>query len=89
MKMTEDDALSTYATNPKQTEAIIDLVVDGLTSVHSKRAYSKALAEFLNWYTENGYTVLTKAVASALLLCSIGNPRTQMHHFSSATLRHF
>ena len=59
--MSDDKGLSTYSPNTKQTEAIIQLVVDSVTSIHSKRAYSQALVEFLNWYEENGFTVLTKA----------------------------
>ena len=59
--MSDDNSLSIYSPNTKQTDAIIQIVLDGLTSIHSKRAYSQALAEFLNWYEENGITVLTKA----------------------------
>lgn len=41
--------------------AIIALVTDGLTSEHSRRAYSKALADFLAWHTAEGRPGLTKA----------------------------
>ncbi len=41
--------------------AIIGLVTDGLTSEHSRRAYSKALADFLAWHTAEGRPGLTKA----------------------------
>jgi site-specific recombinase XerD len=46
--MTTDTALTTTATN-----AVIELVTNGLTSDHSKRAYSKALTDFLAWQEAN------------------------------------
>jgi len=42
-------------------KAIIGLVLDSLTSSHSKRAYEKALTDFLNWYQEQGKPGLNKA----------------------------
>lgn len=48
-------------TQADQTQAIVNLVLDGLNSEHSKRAYDKALADFLNWYNEQGKPGLTKA----------------------------
>ncbi len=41
--------------------AIIALVTDGLTSEHSRRAYGKALDDFLAWYTAEGKPGLSKA----------------------------
>jgi site-specific recombinase XerD len=41
--------------------AIITLVTDGLTSEHSRRAYGKALDDFLAWYTAEGKPGLSKA----------------------------
>ena len=43
-----------------QSKAIINLVLDSLTSENSKRAYSKALTDFMTWY-EQGKPGLTKA----------------------------
>jgi hypothetical protein len=34
--------------------AIIDLVTQSVDSPHSKRAYSRALIDFLDWYEGNG-----------------------------------
>ena len=42
-------------------EAVIGLVLDGLTSEHSKRAYRKALEDFLSWHAEQGRPPLAKA----------------------------
>jgi len=40
---------------------IINLVLDGLTSENSKRAYGKALNDFITWYQREPTTGLTKA----------------------------
>ena len=40
---------------------IINLVLDGLTSENSKRAYGKALGDFMSWYQREPTTGLTKA----------------------------
>lgn len=47
--------------NPESLKVIIQLVLDGLTSSHSKRAYEKAIADFLEWYQGQGKPGLTKA----------------------------
>jgi len=44
-----------------QSKAIINLVLDSLTSEHSKRAYSKALNDFMAWYEQSGKPGLSKA----------------------------
>ncbi len=41
---------------------IIQLVTDGLTSPHSRRAYARALDNFLDWHTGQGRPELTKAL---------------------------
>ncbi|NPV86927.1 MAG: tyrosine-type recombinase/integrase [Anaerolineae bacterium] len=41
-------------------QAIISLVIDGLNSPHSKRAYGKALSDFMNWYMAEGKPGLSK-----------------------------
>ncbi|MCP4542607.1 MAG: tyrosine-type recombinase/integrase [Chloroflexi bacterium] len=53
-------ALTTKAQNDIQP--VIDLVLDSLTSEHSKRAYGKALTDFLTWHTEQGRPALSKAL---------------------------
>jgi integrase len=47
--MNTETTLTTYA----DTTAAIQLVTNGLTSEHSKRAYSKALIDFLGWMQAN------------------------------------
>lgn len=46
-------------------EAVSRLAVDGLSSVHSRRAYRKALADFLAWSRSNAGAGLSKAVVQA------------------------
>ena len=41
---------------------IVYLVLDALNSDHSRRAYDKALTDFLRWYTEQGRPGLSKAI---------------------------
>ena len=45
--------------------AIIDLVTQSVDSPHSKRAYSRALIDFLDWYDSNGRPGFTKATINA------------------------
>lgn len=45
--------------------AIIDLVTQSVDSPHSKRAYSRALIDFLDWYDGNGRPGFTKAIVNA------------------------
>jgi len=53
-----DTALTTQITN---FQTVISLALDGLTSDHSRRAYEKALTNFLAWYTAEGKPGLSKA----------------------------
>jgi len=46
----------------RDTGAIVNLVLDGLTSEHSRRAYEKALTDFLAWHAEQGRPPLSKAL---------------------------
>jgi site-specific recombinase XerD len=48
-------------TDETKLQKVIDLALDGLTSAHSRRAYQKALADFMAWYTAEGKPGLTKA----------------------------
>ena len=45
--------------------AIIDLVTQSVDSPHRKRAYSRALIDFLDWYDSNGRPGFTKATINA------------------------
>ncbi len=58
-----DNSLTIQSTN--DPKAIIQLVLDGLTSEHSKRAYSKALLDFVDWYIAQGRPGLNKATIQA------------------------
>lgn len=40
----------------------IQMVLDGLTSQHSKRAYERQLREFINWFATTGQSAMSKAV---------------------------
>lgn len=44
---------------------IVDLVTQSVDSPHSKRAYSRALIQFLDWYEQRGRPGFTKATVSA------------------------
>lgn len=41
---------------------VVDMVINSLTSEHSRRAYGKALTDFLNWWDSAGRPELTKAL---------------------------
>jgi len=45
-----------------QARAVVNLVLDGLSSQHSRRAYGKALADFLAWHKGKGRPALSKAL---------------------------
>ena len=51
--------------NQADMRPIINLVLDGLTSEHSKRAYGTALADFLAWHAEQGRPALSKALVQS------------------------
>ena len=44
---------------------IVALVTDAVTSPHTKRAYGRALTDFLAWHQETGQTTLNKATVQA------------------------
>jgi len=46
----------------QKLEAIVKLVTDSLSSVHSRRACSKALHDFLEWHSALGRPSLSKAL---------------------------
>lgn len=52
-------------TTTDQRRAIVDLVIDGLTSANSKRAYERALLDFLSWHDDQGRPPLSKALINA------------------------
>lgn len=60
-KQTEPPASECAIIPRDDYQAAVCLVCDGLTSEHSRRAYEKALTDFLAWYQANGNPGLTKA----------------------------
>jgi len=44
-----------------QFDPIVNLVLDGLTSEHSRRAYGRALTDFLTWWIGQGKPPMSKA----------------------------
>lgn len=65
---------------------IIDLVTQSVDSPHSKRAYSRALVDFLAWYEENGRPGFTKAVVNAYreYMMQSGKSRSSINQALSA-----
>lgn len=43
-------------------DSIVSLVLDGLTSEHSRRAYDRALTDFLTWWASQGKSLMSKAI---------------------------
>ena len=66
--------------------AIIDLVTQSVDSPHSKRAYSRALVDFLDWYEANGRPGFTKAVVNnyRAYLLDEGKSRSSINQALSA-----
>ena len=52
-------------TTTPELQPIVDLVLDSLTSAHSRRAYSRALTDFLAWYLGRGRPGLSKALVQS------------------------
>lgn len=49
----------------RSLDPVVDLVVNGLTSEHSRRAYGKAITDFLDWRSIKGDPALNKALVQA------------------------
>lgn len=66
--------------------AIIDLVMQSVDSPHSKRAYSRALIGFLDWYDGNGRPGFTKATINAYreAMLQSGKSRSSINQALSA-----
>ncbi len=65
---------------------IIDLVTNSVDSPHSKRAYSRALVDFMEWYEANGRPGLTKAIINIYRqsLLAEGKSRSSINQALSA-----
>lgn len=48
-----------------RTNAIIQTVIDGVTSQHTKRAYGRAISDFMAWFQTTGQVELNKAAVNA------------------------
>lgn len=57
-----EDAALTVVKRDAAEEAAIQIVLDGLPSEHSRRAYSRALREFFEWRRDLGNPALSKAL---------------------------
>jgi site-specific recombinase XerD len=53
---------------PTGYEQIVTLVCDGVQSVHTRRAYRKALLDFLAWHEQAGRPALNKATLQAYVV---------------------
>ncbi len=69
--------------------AIIDLVTQSVDSPHSKRAYSRALLDFLDWYEANGRPGFSKATINAYreFMLQNGKSRASINQALSAIRR--
>lgn len=74
---------------PDDWYAIIDLVTQSVDSPHSKRAYSRALIDFLDWYEASGRPGLSKASVNAYReqLLAAGKSRASINQALSAIRR--
>jgi site-specific recombinase XerD len=66
--------------------ALIDLVTQSVDSAHSKRAYSRALIDFLDWYDGRGRPGFSKATINAYResLLQAGKSRSSINQALSA-----
>ncbi len=62
--MDTNDSMSLVPTAADDWTAIVDLVVDGVTSPHSKRAYRRQIQSFLEWYDGAGRPGFSKATVN-------------------------
>lgn len=55
--------------NTTDIQPVINLVLDSLTSEHSKRAYERALTDFMYWWIEKGKPPMVKATVNKYKVC--------------------
>jgi site-specific recombinase XerD len=69
--------------------AIVDLVTQSVDSPHSKRAYGRALVDFLDWYDQHGRPGFSKATVNAYReqLLQEGKSRSSINQALSAIRR--
>lgn len=59
------DQVTAIATHQDSLQTIVNMVTDAVSSEHTKRAYSRALNDFIVWYQATGQTGLNKATVNA------------------------
>ena len=60
------NATTALTTNrPHALSAVVEMVTDAVTSEHTKRAYERALVDFVNWHGDTGRAGLDKATVNA------------------------
>lgn len=57
--------MTELAVTTRDIQPVIDLVTNAVTSHHTKRAYRRALTEFMAWYQSTGQTALNKATVQS------------------------
>lgn len=57
--------MTTTLVTTNHIQPIINMVTNAVTSDHTRRAYTRALTDFLTWYRESGQTQLNKAAVNA------------------------
>lgn len=77
--MTTQTALTTTRTNA--LAAVVDMVTNAVTSEHTKRAYGRALVDFVTWHSSEGRQGLDKATVNAYVthLRSAGTPASSIN----------
>ncbi len=58
----DNSALVSFTPRSAFADFVIQTVIDGLTSEHSKRAYARHLTAFIGWHQASGHTEINKAV---------------------------
>lgn len=69
-----------------KAQAVVQMVLDALDSPHSKRAYKRALTDFMTWYKETGQTRLSKSTVNRYRnhLLELGTGATSINQRLSA-----
>ena len=58
-----DNALAvTVSAGYRDWRSVASLAVDAVSSAHSKRAYEKALKDFLAWYSDEARPPISRAI---------------------------
>ena len=66
---TSESQITSARLSRERLDAVVSVVSDAMQSQESKRAYSRALRDFMAWYSEQGEPVLNKATVQKYLSC--------------------